>query len=254
MNIGIYYFSGTGNTRHVAGLMRDEFRAAEHDCEIIPMEKYTQKTKDLSFGDYDLVGIGFPVHAFDAPWLVYDFIELLPRQRTAYFLFKTAGDPFLLGGSTHRLRREIAGKGWIIRHESLFVMPPNLGGNASEERINDMLLQAGIHTREVVVEILSGKKVLLKDSGIQRCFSLINRGETLGTRMGSKNWVVSASCTLCGKCMRNCPTKNIAISGNKVLFKSNCVFCMKCRGYCPVSAISHKHLMWAMPKKPYHLD
>lgn len=253
MNIGIYYFSGTGNTAHIAQGMSEEFRALGHECAAFPIEKYTLAGKEAEIKDMDLVGIGFPVHAFDAPWIVYDFIAMLPRRRCEYFLFKTAGSDFLLGGSTSRLRRAIAKRGWILRHESFFEMPPNLGGDAPPERISELVSKAEEHVHKVVAEIIAGERVILRDGTMQRLFSLINHCETLGTAMGSKNWTVSSACILCGKCVRDCPTKNIVIADGKVVFRRNCVFCLRCRGNCPVGAIDHKHLKWAMTKKPYRM-
>ena len=43
MKIGLYYFSGTGNTRLIAGEFKAAFVAQGADCELIPVEKITLK-------------------------------------------------------------------------------------------------------------------------------------------------------------------------------------------------------------------
>jgi len=253
MRIGLYYFSGTGNTRLVAGEFKTVFASRDLECELIPLEKITQKTRDISFTDYDLVGLGFPVHAFDAPRIVYDFVKLLPVKRVRYFLFKTAGSDFLLGGSTHRLRSALASKGWTLAHESFFEMPPNVGACPSQERVDQIVAQARENVSVAVEEILAEKHIVLDDKPIQRAFSFINHFETIGCFFGSSNWFADENCTLCGKCMRNCPTRNISLTEDKVVFGHSCVLCLRCWWNCPARALRHRHLNWALLKKLYKL-
>lgn len=253
MNIGLYYFSGTGNTLLIAKEFQAAFSARGSDCELIPLEKITLKTRDISFKDYDLVGLGFPIHAFDAPRIVYDFIKLLPVKRVKYFLFKTAGSDFILGGSTHRLRSALADRGWTLAHESFFEMPPNVASDPDQERVDNVVSKARGKVPEAVDEILAGKRIVLSDSFMQRAFGLINRCETVGCYFGSANWYADEKCTLCGKCVRNCPTRNIQLSSENICFGHSCILCLRCWWNCPSRAISHRHLKWALLKKPYKI-
>ncbi|HRY83509.1 MAG TPA: EFR1 family ferrodoxin [Candidatus Cloacimonadota bacterium] len=253
MKIGLYYFSGTGNTLLIAREFQKAFRAQGSDCELIPLEQITQKTHDISFNDFDMVGLGFPVHAFDAPRIVDDFIKLLPAKRVNYFLFKTAGSDFQLGGSTRRLRLALAERGWILKHESFLEMPPNVASNPSQERVDTVVAKARARVPEAVEQILTGKRIVLRDSYIQRALSIINHFENLGCFMGSSNWYTDKNCILCGKCVRACPTRNIRLSSEKISFGHSCIFCLRCWWNCPQRAIRHRHTQWALLKKPYKL-
>ncbi len=75
-NIGIFYFSGTGNTKLVANLFANEFKMKGFSTKLIPIEDVLNKKIALSIGDYDLLGFGHPVHAFSAPKIFFDFLDM----------------------------------------------------------------------------------------------------------------------------------------------------------------------------------
>jgi len=94
MRILIVYFSGTGNTKRISVLMQREFISGGADCRIVAMEDYCLQRLELDLSGIDLVGIGFPVHAMDAPQIVYDFLELLPRQSPKLLPLQNRGQRF----------------------------------------------------------------------------------------------------------------------------------------------------------------
>lgn len=254
MKIGIYYFSGTGNTRFVAEKLQQAFEQTGMSCDLIPMEAILKGEQPLHPEAYHMVGIGFPVHAFDAPTIVYDFLALLPKARISYFLFKTAGDKFLGGGSTQRLRKVLADKAWKLSHESFFVMPANMASKAKAEKISLLVRNAKAHALRTVAEILSGGRKVLPDTSAQRLFSRINRLESRGCKMASRHWLANSNCTLCGLCVRDCPTQNISVKGSKIEFGDKCIFCLRCWWNCPVRAIDHPYAKQVLLKQPYKLE
>ncbi|PKN74072.1 MAG: hypothetical protein CVU50_00410 [Candidatus Cloacimonetes bacterium HGW-Cloacimonetes-3] len=253
MKICVYYFSGTGNTRFVAEDMQQRFIDSGSQCELIPIESVTKGEVVLNPEEYDLVGIGFPVHAYDAPGIVYEFLELLPAAPIRYFLFKTAGDKLFYGGSTNHLRMLLANKRWKLAYESFFVMPANMASPAKPGKIARLAEAARIHSAETVADILSGTRKLLPDSTSQRISTLFKRLETRGCRKGSRHWRVSSNCDLCGKCVQECPTSNITLVDGKLKFGDKCIFCLRCWWNCPSRAIDHPYAHAVLLKKPYIL-
>jgi len=251
MKIDIYVFSGTGNTAHVATLLCQSFREKGNECESIPLEEVTLGKRELR--EADLIGIGYPVHAFDAPQIVYDFVKLLPHKRQRYFLFKTAGDKFIWGGSSHALRLQIAQKGWKLEHESFYVMPANVFINPKPDKIKEIVEAAAEQVNITVSEILNGVRKLIPDTTIQRTLSLISLLEKRGCKKGSKNWQINENCTLCGLCAKQCPTGNISIEDGKLHFSDKCILCLRCWWNCPTRATSHRHLNVFLLKQPYRL-
>ena len=88
----LYVFSGTGNTQLVAELYKKYLT----DCEttIYKLGKRAEGQEIPSPRDYDLVGLGYPVHGFNAPLVMNNFCKSLPafdeaagRKKTFIFLF-----------------------------------------------------------------------------------------------------------------------------------------------------------------------
>jgi len=84
----IIYFSQTGHTRTVAGVIRDGIVQAGGDCELVPLDAV-----DVSrLADFDLVGLGCPVFYYQEPLNVRSFVAALPPQSNRnWFAFCTHG-------------------------------------------------------------------------------------------------------------------------------------------------------------------
>jgi ferredoxin len=59
---------------------------------------------------------------------------------------------------------------------------------------------------------------------------------------------------LCGKCVRECPTGNISISNENIIFGNKCTFCMRCVYICPEKAISNKYMNFFVIKEGYNIQ
>ena len=57
----------------------------------------------------------------------------------------------------------------------------------------------------------------------------------------------ASSCTLCGKCVKNCPAENITIENGKISFGNKCVVCQACYHRCPNQAILYLNKLNKMP-------
>ena len=250
----ICYFSGTGNTRFVSKRIRKHLSEAGYECELIPMEDITLKRRKITMSDLDLLGIGFPIHAMDAPQIVYDFIELLESGRFEYFLFKTAGDPMFEGGSLLPLTRKLSTLGGKCVQQSLFVMPPNMGYNRSKEAIKHLAVIADKLAARVARRLAERVIYREKDSSLLPLFSLFARLEKHGARQMSPSWTVSEECIHCGKCVRDCPTRNISQKGRDFSFSDKCILCLRCLMNCPVKAIRPVKAVSLFQIEPYNLD
>jgi flavodoxin len=87
MNIAMVYFSQTGNTRKVARAMESVFREAGHHVRSVSLRKAAPDTLDG-----DLVGIGAPSFACQAPSPARQYLRALPSlDGKPAFVFATAG-------------------------------------------------------------------------------------------------------------------------------------------------------------------
>ena len=253
MRICIYYFSGTGNTEYVARKLQQGFQERSEFCDVLPLEEITLGRAKFSEGSYDLVGLGFPVHALDAPQIFRDFIELLPFCRQDYFLFKTAGDRFLWGGSSYAIRLKLANRGWKLKHEAFYRMPSNVFTRVNSNKITLRAAQAGEAAKKAVDEILAGEKKLLPSNAVMRLANGFNRFESTGCKHGSGDWFADEKCSKCGLCVVKCPTGNISFQDGGLHFADKCIFCLRCRWNCPASAIHHRKLELFLLKERFTL-
>ena len=93
MDIGIVYFSGTGNTEILAEEIHDSMESQEHRARLMEMEEILQGRSGFHPADYRIIGIGFPVHGMNPARIALDFIHRMP----AWFfprLISPAGIPF----------------------------------------------------------------------------------------------------------------------------------------------------------------
>ena len=95
MKILICYFSGTGNTKKVVDCFAETFKT-EYNEDVTVARMEDSFTQDIN--DYDLIGIGYPVHAFNAPSIVLDFCKNLPvaKKEIRAFIVNTSGEPLKL--------------------------------------------------------------------------------------------------------------------------------------------------------------
>jgi len=255
-NIGVFYFSGTGNTKLVANLFANEFKRKGFTTKLIPIEDVLNKKLTLSIGDYDLLGFGHPVHAFSAPKIFFDFLNRLPNvDDKKTFTFKTAGDPLCSGGSTSLVRKHLSKKGYKVFHENLIVMPANVMFKYDDSLIKQLYEVAVKKVKSGTKEILLGKKNLQKNNlWLKIGTYLFNKAESSGASYFGKYLITTDSCNLCGKCIKECPTRNISISNEKIIFGNKCTFCMRCVYICPEKAISNKYMNLFVIKEGYNIQ
>ena len=254
--IGIFYFSGTGNTKMIAKLLATEFNRYVSVVDVIAIDELLKTNKTAEVEKYDIIGFGYPVHAFNAPRIFFEFIEQLQDgKKKKTFIFKSAGDPFMQAGSTALVRKALQKKGYDVIYERLFVMPANVLVRYPDQLIKQLYNTALQRTKTMVKEILSETTKLQKNTFFSTfATTAFSSMENFGARFFGKNLYVSYSCNLCGICISNCPTNNITKQKGRIRFHSKCNLCMRCIYRCPVNAISPRFLRFLVIKPWYNLQ
>lgn len=232
----LYVFSGTGNTLKVASLYKQYLNA-----EVTVYRVAKSSPPPPSPDGFDLIGIGYPIHAFSAPEPILKFVKTLPPvEGKRAFVFKSSGEGLHLNdGSSQKLIKILKKKGYDVLFERHFVMPYNMIYRHSDE----MAKQMWIYTKAMVTlsarEIERGVRKKTKKNIFKRAFTATFRviEQPFAHIHGPLFKVDKNKCIECGRCIKTCPQANIKIEDGKFKFGKACVLCMGCSFNCPVDAI-----------------
>ncbi len=244
MRVIICYFSGTGNTRKVANKYVESFEKFGHSAEAISIEEYiAQKSipdalaKQLN--QADIIGFGYPIHAFNVPHIMISFAKQLPKlSPKKAFVFSTSGEPLKLNNiSSAKLYAILKRRNIRVVYERRYCMPYNIMFRHSDEMAYKMWSAAEQLVPIDVNEIIDGKTHKLAKVTCGGFVAWVMRCEQWGAHLVGKTYKVSDACVNCLKCVNNCPTGNIKIAKNKIKFGGKCIMCMRCAHLCPTGAL-----------------
>lgn len=247
----IYVFSGTGNTRLVAGLYKNylsEYETSVVDVNLAALNGLRRAAESGGTecsvphpAEFDLIGFGYPVHGFNAPKIMVDFARLLPAAGGKdAFIFKTSGEGLSFNNySSQKLIRILERKGFSFLCERHYVMPYNMIFRHTPEMVKSEYIYADAMVRLNVREIADGIRESVHTNPLKAWFVPIVRIEWLYAQLqGPAMRVDMKKCIRCNKCVRACPLENISFDGTKFRFGTNCALCVKCSFNCPTRAIS----------------
>lgn len=250
MKIGIYYFSGTGNTVLFAQHLKIGFEkrwGAEADFQIhIKDISVDSKVED----DCDLIAIGGPIYAGNMPeklirWTLHNIPGTL-RDVPAIVFSTSAGTENAFG--VESISCKLKDKGYRVIAKEIVEMPRNFyfdnyEANSKEEiesRIEAAKQRGEMVASNIPLEYLSGRqRMTCRKKGILLRDLLAETFSVMAKFMG-KNYHATDDCIQCGTCVNNCPTKNIELAKVGTNHKRKCMMCTKCLHICPVNAIQYK--------------
>lgn len=155
-NAIIYVFSGTGNTKKACDIYENEFEKNGVETTLYTVKKGFENLPDPN--NFDYVGFAYPIHGFNAPYIMLDLAKALPRaiekeqnicEKTAknkqkgsdfyakngkktcknkqYFIVKTSGEPLKINNvSSIKFNDIMKRKGYVPFSEYHYVMPYNM--------------------------------------------------------------------------------------------------------------------------------
>lgn len=237
MKILICYFSGTGNTQKIVNCYADVF-ATEYGDEVT-LARMEDKF-DIDVNDYDLLGIAYPVHAFNAPSIALNFCKRLPKlaNKKPAFIVSSSGEPLKLNNiASLKLTAILKRRNIIVNNEYRYCMPYNIIFRHGDEIAYRMWNTARLLAPLDVKEINDNTPRKLKRIFLGGVIAWIMRCEHWGGRLNGKQYKVNDQCVSCKKCINICPTHNIRLEDGKMKFGGDCLMCMRCAHLCPTDAI-----------------
>lgn len=259
----IYVYSGTGNTKLVAELYKEFLTDYETIIHMVRMNRLDNPPREDSEteitlrrkgakhayfnvpdpNEYDLVGFGYPVHGFNAPSAMYNFIKLLPAvekgKRT--FILKSSGEGLTVNNySSQKFLPVLKRKGYDVLCERHFVMPYNMIFRHTPEMVKNEYLYARAYAEYTCKQLMQADfKEKVRYCPLKYWFVPIVRILWIYARVqGPVMYADKKKCLKCGKCAKLCPLENIKIKNGLPKFGTNCVLCVACSFNCPTKAIS----------------
>ena len=253
----IFYFSGCGNSKHVA----ETIAAGLNDTLTFIPEAAREGRYDYTLAVGERLGFVFPVYSWAPPKLVLDFVKKLtvkvpelaapeasrrvegPTSKPYIYFACTCGDNC---GLTEKVfRKALETKGLSLSACFSVQMPETYIGMAgfkldtpenAKLKIEkaDNLLRRNIPrlvNKEGFSEMVVGGLAWLKTY-------LVNPGFNRSATDDSK-YLSTEACIHCGKCVETCPLKNITLEEGRPKWHGHCTMCMGCYHHCPVNAIQY---------------
>jgi len=235
-------------TEYVVNRLTDEFGKQEIAVDCFKIED-TDSSCDIAFSEYDLFGLAYPVHSFNAPEIVIKFANKLPvTDGKDTFIFYTAGeDSYLNYASSNLLIKKLNKKNYQVFYDKLVVMPCNFIIKFDEEKVREIIAKIKEDIPSIAQEIISHTSFFMRKNPVAQILSVVGRLEWLGARTMGIFLFTKDSCTGCGKCIKECPNQNIIMKKKAgtlkkaVAFKWHCGLCMRCIYGCPENAIQIRH-------------
>lgn len=236
----IFYFSGTGNSLHVA----KEVAKSQGEPPVSIVKELDNGTLDYQLKKNELIGFVYPIYAWGPPKIVIDFIRKIRKincEKPYVFSISTCGANE--GNATRLLQKVLISKGLSLNSAFSLVMPGNyvIGDDvcskdeattilkSAEERmkaINDV-----IEKRQTgVFQLIPGSSAFFHTAVINPLFNRFARS--------TKSFYATDACTRCGLCEKICPVHSITVR-EKPIWNKDCTQCLACINHCPAKAIQY---------------
>jgi ferredoxin/flavodoxin len=257
--VQIVYFSGTGGTARVELSFEKSFSEKGFEVVKVPLDMQEVGHQEVpSIEDsVGLLVLIFPVHAFDAPMPVYEWIEDSPKGNhlpCAVISVSGGGELWLNNACRVGCIQELENKGYNVFYERMLVMPSNIFVVTNEQLAIQLLKVLPLKVENSIGEILAGTKRRRRKPLFTKILAAISKLEKENASKFGRDLKANSNCTGCGWCARKCPRKNIKIVNGQPFFENRCVFCLRCVYGCPDKAIYSEHYGFLLIKEGLNLN
>jgi ferredoxin len=231
------YFSGTGNSKHIAELFSKKMNIG---CYSI--EDQTDFSKLIE--ENETIAFCYPIYASRVPRILREFVakykSLLKNKKLIIFCTQVG-----FSGDGARVFTDMFERGSMdVVYAEHFNMPNNINNIfifplGSKDSNAKCVAKAENTLDKVCKNIKTGKVVRRGFNFISIALGLIQG--VFAEKMeesGKASARIDIDCNKCGICVRICPMKNLKFDKNNVVAEGNCTLCYRCINKCPQKAIS----------------
>jgi ferredoxin len=258
-NIRIDYHTGTGGSEWIAKLLAEKLKLCNMNVvvnRIVRNEIYGIDKIDIDY--YILI---FPVHSFNAPKPIYEWVAHLDGNccKTAVISVSGGGN-FTNSASRYKTVKLLKNRNFNVIFEEMVRMPNNWMKVPDIKKCTHILSKIPNKIDEISQTVLAGKRKRKIVYWIDYLISILGEAEKKGTRQFGEGITVTDACTGCGICAGNCCSSNIQIERKtsagasfKPKFGNQCDMCLGCIYNCPQKALLPTTGAFQIDKKGYDL-
>lgn len=237
MKILLIYYTGTYNTRYVTNKLKARLENEKFKVDTLEVNI---DTKPVTLNDYDIIGIGYPIYAFNSPNIFNKYlrkINFLSEKR--YFIYKNSGETLELNNVSSRVIISILKKYKCkLSNEYHIVMPYNIHFRFDDAFVKEILLYLDKMLEIIAYDLVNNIENSIEETLKNKFISSLYTLQRLGGPVNSLFYKIDyTKCVKCHICMDNCPVHNITFKNGKYKFHQRCLMCMRCSFYCPKDAI-----------------
>ena len=230
----IFYFSGTGNSLYAAKRISDYIGEP-----LVNMAAAMHDNAEIKLSPGETAGFVFPLYAWSAPKIVFDFIKKIDIEGHYTFAVATYGQ------NIGRFDKFFEQAGIYLNSAFSLNMPNNYIMIWDKTRQEQCLAEAdkrlekicdAVYHRQEVTDIqcvLNGKRV----REALTAFAPSMNAQWSSTLDDVSDFYVTDDCIGCGTCEKVCNGRTIKLMNGKPVWGDNCTKCFACLHLCPRQAI-----------------
>jgi ferredoxin len=260
-NIRIDYYTGTGGSELVAGLLADKLKNKNLNIEVNRIYRANiNKVEKIAIDYYILI---FPVHSFNAPKPIYEWVEHLAGNHCKTAVISVSGGGNVITNSACRCKtvKRLKKSNFNVIYEEMVRMPNNWVKAPKEKKYTRILSKLPNKIDEIVQTVISEKRKKKIIYWIDYLISALGEAEKKGTHKFGKGIKVLETCTGCGLCAKNCCSSNISMESQALSdtpaepkFDDRCDMCFGCIYNCPQKALQPTYGAFQIDKNGYDLQ
>lgn len=230
----IFYFSGTGNSLYAAKKIGEYIGDT-----IMNITVALHEDLHFDFAPGETIGFVFPIYAWSAPKMVFDFIRRINVKGHYIFAVGTYGQ------NIGRFDSFFEKAGIHLNGAFSLNMPNNYLLIWNKEKQDRCLERADKRITEIceaIYQRLEQIDIRCELNGMpateeQVSFAPNMNAQWSQTLCDTSEFYVTDACVGCGTCEKVCNGKTIRIENKRPTWHDNCTKCLACLHLCPMQAI-----------------
>ena len=258
-NIRIDYLTGTGGSELIARLLANKLKNENLNIEVNKIFRDNIKSVEKIETDYYI--LIFPVHSFNAPKPIYEWVEHLAGNNCKTAVISVSGGGNIITNSACRCKtvKLLKKSNFNVIYEEMVRMPNNWVKAPEKKKYTTILSKLPNKIDEISQTVISEKRKRKIIYWVDYLISALGEAEKKGTHKFGKGIQVLETCIGCGLCAKNCCSSNISMESKTLSdihipkFGNQCDMCLGCVYNCPKKALKPTYGAFQIDKNGYDI-